>query len=105
MSPDSGWIEGGGMNDWKQRAAEMRKCGMSITQIAKDLCVDRSMMSRFLNYGHNEYTMGADDEFVAVREPRVPRRIIKGSQDIMALARLFIDDKISREELMKGIAA
>lgn len=83
----------------------MRKGGTSITQIARDLGVDRSMMSRFLNYGSNEYTMCADDEFTVVRKPRVPRRIIKDGGTIMYLAGLFASGAITRDELMEGIKA
>ena len=99
------------MSDWKQRATELRKQGWRGVQIAKELGLSQSAVSRFLNYGDKpsakpcEEPSWDDDDFIAIREPRVPKRIIKGAKDIMALAKQFAAGEITRSELMHGIAA
>lgn len=91
------------MSDWRPVAIEMRKSGLRNSQIARELGLHPSWISKFFNYQADSLT--ADDDFVVVREPRVPRRIIKDDQSVMALAKLFAAGFITREELSKGIAA
>ena len=90
------------MTEWKERALERHAQGMRGSQIAKEVGRHHSQISRYLAQFATE---PEGDEFIQYHVTRVPRRIIKTNDAVLALAMQFATGLITREELMKGIAA